>query len=161
MSLSGDPSPGKILVTDDEPQIRRFLRIALRSQGYEVLEAATAAEGIAQVATGTPDLVVLDLGLPDADGKAVLAEVRGWARVPVLILSVRSAEAEKVQALDGGASDYVTKPFGIQEFLAGYGACCVIAPHRAANPRRCRSSDGHLRIDLTTPGQPGANICLT
>lgn len=118
MTESGESLKTCILVIDDEVQIRRFLRIALRSQGYEVLEAETAADGLAQVATATPDLVVLDLGLPDADGKAVLAELRGWSRVPVLVLSVRSSEAEKVLALDGGANDYVTKPFGIQELLA-------------------------------------------
>jgi len=152
MSRRGDPSPGKILVIDDEPQIRRFLRIALRSQGYEVLEAATAAEGIAQVATWTPDLVVLDLGLPDADGKAVLAEVRGWSRVPVLILSVRSAEAEKVQALDGGASDYVTKPFGIQELLARVRGLLRDRSAPGGQPGEPQTppvfDDGHLRIDL-------------
>ena len=82
MSPAGGQAPARILVIDDEVQIRRFLRIALRSQGYEVLEAGTAAEGLAQVDTGTPDLAVLDLGLPDADGKAVLTEIRGWPRAP-------------------------------------------------------------------------------
>lgn len=163
MSLAGDQAPARILVIDDEVQIRRFLRIALRSQGYEVLEAGTAAEGLAQVATGTPDLVVLDLGLPDADGKAVLREIRGWSRVPVLVLSVRSSEAEKVQLLDSGANDYVTKPFGIQELLARMRGLLRDRPAAGADQGAATPAavfdDGRLRIDLarrqvTIEGQP-------
>ena len=108
----------RVLVIDDEAQIRRFLDIGLRAEGYQVLLAATAAEGLTQAATGSPDLVILDLGLPDRDGHEVLAELRQWSRVPVLMLSVRDAETEKVRALDAGANDYVTKPFGIQELMA-------------------------------------------
>lgn len=107
-----------VLVIDDEAQIRKFLRISLNAQGYKAVEAATGAEGLAQAALTKPDLVVLDLGLPDLDGKQVLAQLREWSQVPVLVLSVRAGEGEKVLALDGGANDYVTKPFGIQEFLA-------------------------------------------
>lgn len=107
-----------VLVIDDETQIRKFLRISLNAQGYKVVEAATGAEGLAQAALAQPDLVVLDLGLPDLDGKQVLAQLREWSQVPVLVLSVRAGEGEKVLALDGGANDYMTKPFGIQEFLA-------------------------------------------
>src|SRR3990167_285095 len=113
-------NPATILVIDDEAQIRKFLRISLTAQGYKVLEGATGQEGLAQAALGKPDLVVLDLGLPDMDGQQVLRELRAWSQVPVLVLvlSVRASEGEKVLALDGGANDYVTKPFGIQEFLA-------------------------------------------
>jgi two-component system KDP operon response regulator KdpE len=107
-----------ILVIDDEPQIRKFLRISLVSQGYKVLEAGTGTEGLSQAALNKPDLLVLDLGLPDMDGQDVLSEFREWSAVPVLVLSVRASEGEKVRALDSGANDYVTKPFGIQEFLA-------------------------------------------
>ncbi|MNZ41007.1 KDP operon transcriptional regulatory protein KdpE [compost metagenome] len=107
-----------ILVIDDEPQIRKFLRISLSAGGYRVIEAASGEEGLAQAALGKPDLVVLDLGLPDKDGQDVLREIREWSQVPVLVLSVRAGESEKVLALDNGANDYVTKPFGIQEFLA-------------------------------------------
>lgn len=117
--------PATLLVIDDEPQIRKFLRISLASQGYKVLEAATGAEGLAQAALGKPDLVVLDLGLPDMDGQQVLRELREWSSVPVLVLSVRASELQKVDALDGGANDYVTKPFGIQEFLARVRAFCA------------------------------------
>jgi two-component system KDP operon response regulator KdpE len=111
-------NPPTILVIDDEAQIRKFLRISLNAQGYKVLEGANGGEGLAQAALGKPDLVVLDLGLPDLDGQQVLRELREWSQVPVLVLSVRASEGEKVLALDGGANDYVTKPFGIQEFLA-------------------------------------------
>ncbi|WP_375738494.1 response regulator [Pseudomonas boanensis] len=107
-----------ILVIDDEAQIRKFLRISLTAQGYRVQEGANGREGLAQAALGKPDLVVLDLGLPDLDGKDVLRELREWSQIPVLVLSVRASEGEKVLALDGGANDYVTKPFSIQEFLA-------------------------------------------
>ncbi len=107
-----------ILVIDDEPQIRKFLRISLASQGYKVLEAGTGSDGLTQAALNKPDLLVLDLGLPDMDGQDVLGQFREWSTVPVLVLSVRASEGEKVRALDAGANDYVTKPFGIQEFLA-------------------------------------------
>lgn len=108
----------RILVIDDEVQIRKFLRISLSAQGYKVIEAGTGTEGLAQAAIARPDLLVLDLGLPDMDGKDVLGELREWSQVPVLVLSVRASEGEKVLVLDGGANDYVTKPFAIQEFLA-------------------------------------------
>lgn len=116
--LPMNASAATILVVDDEPQIRKFLRISLSAGGYKVLEAGTGEEGLAQAALGRPDLVVLDLGLPDKDGQDVLRELREWSQVPVLVLSVRASESEKVLALDSGANDYVTKPFGIQEFLA-------------------------------------------
>lgn len=108
----------RVLVIDDEAPIRRFLRVALEAEGLGVIEAATAREGIAATARETPALVVLDLGLPDADGLTVLQDIREWSQVPVLILSVRADEAGKVAALDTGAQDYVVKPFGIKEFLA-------------------------------------------
>lgn len=108
----------RVLVIDDEAPIRRFLRVALEAEGHAVIEAGTAREGIAATARDAPALVVLDLGLPDADGLSVLREIRGWSQVPVLILSVRADEAGKVEALDAGAQDYVVKPFSVKEFLA-------------------------------------------
>src|SRR5580698_3498771 len=108
----------RVLVIDDEAQIRKFLDIGLRAQGYEVLLAATGADGLALAATQSPDVVILDIGLPDREGHDVLAELRQWTQVPVLMLSVRDAEQEKVKALDAGANDYMTKPFGIQELMA-------------------------------------------
>ena len=108
----------RILVIDDEPQIRRFLGISLRAQGYDVGEAGTGAEGLATLATRGADLVVLDLGLPDKDGREVLRDLRAWSTVPVIVLSVRAMEREKVALLDSGANDYLTKPFGIEELSA-------------------------------------------
>jgi len=108
----------KVLVVDDEPPIRRFLRIALEAEGHEVSEAAGCAEALRQAVFVQPDLVVLDLGLPDGDGQDVLVRLREWTQVPVLVLSVRADEREKVRALDAGCDDYVTKPFGTSELLA-------------------------------------------
>lgn len=110
--------PQRILVIDDEPQIRRFLRISLVSQGFVVYEAACGREGLALALKEAPDLVLLDLGLPDMDGQAVLDRLRARGQVPIIVVSVRGQEGEKVRALDHGANDYVTKPFGIQELLA-------------------------------------------
>jgi two-component system KDP operon response regulator KdpE len=136
----------RILVIDDEAQIRRFLDIGLRAEGYEVLLAATGAEGLAQAATRSPDLVILDIGLPDMEGHAVLAELRQWSQLPVLMLSVRDAESEKVRALDHGANDYVTKPFGIQELMARLRA---LLRNRPGEPEAApRYDDGRLAIDL-------------
>lgn len=135
----------KILVIDDEMPIRRMLRIALKSAGYEVLEAENGETGLATIVRQQPDLVVLDLGLPDLDGHQVLAELRAWSKVPVIVLSVRSGDREKVQALDAGAQDYVTKPFSIEELLAR-----VRANLRDRIPSTTPAvlDDGHLRIDL-------------
>ncbi|THV16830.1 response regulator [Rhizobium rhizophilum] len=108
----------RILVVDDEPQIQRFLKPSLTAAGYEVVEAATGAEALKAVATQAPDLVILDLGLPDMDGKEVIASLRGWSDVPIVILSARDRESEKIAALDLGADDYVEKPFGIGELTA-------------------------------------------
>ncbi|KIU47866.1 MULTISPECIES: response regulator [Pseudomonas] len=135
-----------VLVIDDEPQIRKFLRISLGSQGYKVLEAGTGAEGLSQAALGRPELVVLDLGLPDMDGQQVLRELREWSQVPVLVLSVRASEVQKVEALDGGANDYVTKPFGIQEFLARVRALLRQVPQAVAEESAPRF--GPLTVDL-------------
>ncbi|RCS31436.1 DNA-binding response regulator [Rhodanobacter denitrificans] len=136
----------RILVIDDEPQIRRFLDIGLRAEGYEVLLAATAAEGLALAAMRTPDLVILDIGLPDMEGHAVLAELRQWSQLPVLMLSVRDAESEKVCALDHGANDYMTKPFGIQELMARLRALLRNRPGEPERPPRY--DDGRLVVDL-------------
>lgn len=111
-------SQGRILVVDDEPQIQRFLKPALTAAGYEVIEAGNGADALKAVATLAPDLVILDLGLPDMDGKDVIANLRGWSDLPIVILSARDRESEKIAALDLGADDYVEKPFGIGELTA-------------------------------------------
>lgn len=150
-----------LLVIDDEPQIRKFLRISLASQGYKVLEAGTGAEGLSQAALGGPDLVVLDLGLPDMDGQQVLRELREWSQVPVLVLSVRASETQKVEALDNGANDYVTKPFGIQEFLARIRALLRQVP--SGDAPLAPVSIGGLLIDLglRRVTLDGAEVALT
>ena len=108
----------RVLIVDDEPQIRRFLRTSLSAHGYRVTEAACGREAIAQTATERPELVLLDLGLPDMDGLEVIHRLREWSTVPIIVVSVRGQEVKKVEALDGGADDYVTKPFGMGELLA-------------------------------------------
>ena len=108
----------RVLVVDDEPQILRALRINLAAHGYEVHTADTGATALRKAAGVKPDLIVLDLGLPDMDGREVIAGLRGWSKAPILILSGRAASAEKIAALDAGADDYVTKPFDIGELLA-------------------------------------------
>ena len=108
----------KVLVVDDEPQIVRALRINLSARGYEVLTAHDGASALRLAADGKPDVVVLDLGLPDMDGTDVIAGLRGWTTLPIIVLSARTDSTDKVDALDAGADDYVTKPFGMDELLA-------------------------------------------
>lgn len=138
----------RILIVDDEPQIRCFLRISLKSQGFVVSEASTGREGLMLVDSLLPDLVLLDLGLPDMDGQRVLNELRGTSQVPVIVLSVREQEAEKVKALDSGANDYVTKPFGIQELLARIRSLLRQQVVTGARPGSLRLQRAGLEIDL-------------
>jgi two-component system, OmpR family, KDP operon response regulator KdpE len=112
-----DPLP-LILLIEDEAQMRRFLRASLTSNGYQLVESETAADGIAQAASRAPDLVLLDLGLPDQDGLAVTERLREWTKTPIIVISARGREEDKIQALDAGADDYLTKPFGVGELLA-------------------------------------------
>ncbi|MBI3914955.1 MAG: response regulator [Chloroflexi bacterium] len=108
----------RILVVDDESQIRRFLRTSLTAHGFQVFEAATAQAALEQTIVIKPDVIILDLGLPDRDGLAVLRELREWSKIPVIVLSVREREQDKIAALDAGADDYLTKPFGMGELFA-------------------------------------------
>jgi two-component system KDP operon response regulator KdpE len=108
----------KILVIEDEQEIRRFLRVSLESHGYRLVESAAGKEGVVQAASQQPDLILLDLGLPDVDGMEVIRQVRAWSPMPIIILSARGREHEKVNALDAGADDYLTKPFSVGELLA-------------------------------------------
>lgn len=135
----------KIIIIDDEPPIRRMLRIALKSEGYDVSEAENGEAGLVAVARQQPDLVVLDLGLPDMDGHQVLKELRAWSKVPVIVLSVRNSDREKVNALDAGAQDYVTKPFSIEVFLARIRA--NLRDHIKPDAPSILD-DGHLQINL-------------
>lgn len=108
----------RILVVDDEPAILRFLKPALKASDYDLVTAGSVAEAIKRIAADAPDVVVLDLGLPDGDGKDVIRQVRTWSDVPIIVLSARDREAEKIESLDLGADDYVNKPFGVGELLA-------------------------------------------
>jgi two-component system KDP operon response regulator KdpE len=137
----------RILVIDDEPQIRKFLRISLNAYRYEVVEAVRGEDGIAKCATESPDLVILDLGLPDLDGQEVIARIREWSKVPIIVLSVRAAEADKVAALDRGADDYVTKPFGIHELLARVRAA-LRGRRRDGEPPPAVVTVGDLSVDI-------------
>lgn len=150
----------RILIIDDEPQIRRFVGISLRTQGYAVIEAASGHEGLEILASRGADLVILDLGLPDLDGQDVLRELRAWSSVPVIVLSVRSSEIEKVAALDSGANDYVTKPFGVQELAARIRALLRLKPVGEA---ASVFDDGGLRIDLVRRqiSRNGENVVLS
>lgn len=134
-----------ILVIDDENQVRKFLDIALRAQGYQTLLAEYGRKGLELLALHSADLVILDLGLPDLDGREVLKELRSWSSVPVIILSVRSSEEEKVALLDAGAHDYVTKPFSVQELMA---RIRVILRQVTTQPEVSIFDDGMLKIDF-------------
>src|SRR4051795_3333743 len=135
----------RILVVDDEPAIRRYLRAALSAHSYELYEAATGQEALTLVPVTRPDLMILDLGLPDLDGVDVTRSLREWTHIPILILSVRSQESDKVAALDAGADDYITKPFGAGELLAR-----IRVALRHASPGETSSvfSTGDLAVDL-------------
>ncbi len=135
------------LVIDDEIQIRRLLRIVLEEEGYRVLESETGRQGLSDVALRRPDVVLLDLGLPDMDGLVVLQRLREWSHVPVLILSVRDGPEDKVMALDAGADDYVTKPFDSTELLARLRAIQRRVPFGTEDPY---FQAGHLAIDFNT-----------
>lgn len=137
-----------VLVIEDEPQMRRFLRGTLRAHQYQVVEAASAREGMAQAAGRNPDLVLLDLGLPDLDGLQVTREIRRSSRTPIIVISARGQEHDKVTALDLGADDYLTKPFGVPELLA---RIRVALRHSVLPPGRSPDSTfraGDLRVDL-------------
>jgi two-component system KDP operon response regulator KdpE len=110
-------APVAVLI-EDEPQIRRFVRAALEAEGWQVHEAGTQRQGLAEAGTRKPDLLIVDLGLPDGDGVALIRDVRSWSQVPIVVLSARSDESDKIEALDAGADDYLTKPFGVGELMA-------------------------------------------
>jgi len=138
-----------VLLVEDDPQIRRFLRAILPAHGITLVEAATAAEGLAQAATRTPEIVLLDLGLPDLDGLEFIRRLREWSAMPIIVLSARGLERDKVAALDAGADDYLTKPFGVDELLA---RLRVALRHRAVardGPASPIFSTGELSVDLT------------
>jgi two-component system KDP operon response regulator KdpE len=147
----------RVLVVDDEPQIRRALRTSLEAHGYEAESVGTGAEGAVRVADRAPDLVLLDLGLPDLDGTEVIARIRAFSQVPIIVLSVRESQHDKVAALDAGADDNVTKPFGMEELLAR--ARVVLRRKASEEPASPILRFGDLVVDLgkqlvTHAGQP-------
>ena len=129
----------RVLVVDDEPQLLRAMRITLQARGYDVRTAATGRKALSEAAALHPDIVVLDLGLPDLDGVDVITAIRGWSAVPIIVLSGRTSGGDKVAALDAGADDYVTKPFGVEELLARI---------RAVTRRSSTAEDGSSTVDL-------------
>lgn len=139
--------PARVLVIDDEPQIRRLLEISLRAQGFRIELAENGKAGLDALALRGADVVVLDMGLPDRDGLDVLQEIRQWSQIPVVVLTVRAGETEKVAALDAGANDYVTKPFGVQELMARIRAS--LRSYTGSAGATPVFDDGHLRIDLS------------
>jgi len=162
MNDGSDATPATILVVDDEIPIRRFLRAGLEGQGYRFVEAATGMEAISAAAMRAPSLVLLDLGLPDIDGFDVVRRIREWSRMPIIVLSAREQEGDKIRALDAGADDYITKPFSMGELLARMRV--------ALRRQRGEGTDeegvvelGDLRIDFArrVVSQAGESIRLT
>jgi two-component system, OmpR family, KDP operon response regulator KdpE len=137
-----------ILIIEDEPQIRRFLRGALGTNGYRLSEAITAEEGLRQAATLNPDVIILDLGLPDLDGLEVTRRLRQWLHTPIVVLSARGQESDKIAALDAGADDYLTKPFGMGELLARLRTALRHAARAGNEQPQPVFSVGELRVDL-------------
>jgi two-component system KDP operon response regulator KdpE len=142
------PTGPVVVVIEDEAQIRRFLRPTLASEGYHVVEAATGEEGVLQAASRQPEIVILDLGLPDVDGLEVLRRLREWTAVPVIVLSARGQEVDKVAALDAGADDYVAKPFAVGELLARMRVALRHATRSAREPTDSVFTVANVRVDL-------------
>jgi two-component system KDP operon response regulator KdpE len=150
------------VIVEDEPQIRRFVRASLEAEGWQVFEAETIKQGLVEAGTRAPDLMVLDLGLPDGNGVDLIRDLRGWSQVPVIILSARTEEAAKIEALDAGADDYLTKPFGVGELMARV---------RVATRRRALAGEarepvfrfGAVEVDLAlrTVSRDGQTVHLT
>jgi two-component system KDP operon response regulator KdpE len=149
-----------ILIIEDEPEIRRFLRSSLTAEGYKVVESGTAARGSIDAATHKPDLAIVDLGLPDFDGIGVIRRIREWSTMPILVLSARVQERSKIDALDAGADDYVTKPFGVGELLARV----RVALRHAVRPRSggvLKLADVTIDLEARTASLGGKPVHLT
>ncbi len=143
-----EPGP-VVLIVEDEPQMRRFLRTALGAQGFRPVEAETARDALITATTHNPELILLDIGLPDGNGIDLTRRLREWSRVPIIVISARGKEDDKVTALDAGADDYLTKPFGVNELLARIRVALRHALSSAAGPVEPVLEIGPLRLDLT------------
>jgi two-component system KDP operon response regulator KdpE len=148
----------RVLVVDDEPQILRALSITLKARSYDVVLATNGKQALAAAAQSAPDIVVLDLGLPDLDGLDVIRGLRGWSKVPIVVLSGRSQGISKVDALDAGADDYVTKPFNVDELLARLRAATRRAP---AGGEEVRAIIGDVKVELPDAGSPDVRLTPT
>jgi two-component system KDP operon response regulator KdpE len=137
-----------VVIIEDDPQIRRFLRTVLPTEGFAVFEAETGERGLVEAATRKPDVVILDLGLPDMDGTEVVRRMREWSQVPIVILSARTQEGDKIAALDAGADDYLTKPFGIGELTARLRVALRHATSRLAHASEPVFVSGELKVDF-------------
>jgi two-component system, OmpR family, KDP operon response regulator KdpE len=144
-----DPLP-IVLLIEDEPQMRRFLRAALDERRFQLVEVGTAREGLAQAASRNPDIILLDLGLPDGDGLDLTRRIREWSSRPIIVLSARGMEADKVAALDAGADDYLTKPFGVDELLARMRVALRHAALAAGGKQQTEFVEGDLRVDIAS-----------
>ena len=151
----------RILAVDDEPQILRFLKPSLGAAGYEVLTATTGQEALKQAAVGAPDVILLDLGLPDMDGKEVIRQLREWSKTPVIVVSARDRETEKVAALDLGADDYIDKPFGIGELLARIRTALRHAATQAGEVTKLTIGELHIDVPAHSVTFAGTALKLT
>lgn len=154
-------SAGTVLVVDDEPAIHRFMAPALAANGYEALRADTGGEALALVANRNPDAVILDLGLPDMDGKQVIRRLREWSTVPILVLSARDREMEKIEALDLGADDFINKPFGMGELMARLRAALRHRMQEKGETPLLRLGDVEIDIPRHRVTRAGAELKLT
>ena len=150
-----------VLVVDDEPQLRRLLRTTLTAEGFRVIEADTAKRGLIEAASHKPDLVILDLGLPDAEGHTVVSGIRDWSSLPIVVLSARVDEQQKIAALDAGADDYVTKPFTVGELLARVRAALRRAARPAEVARPLQLGAVHVDLAQRTAFGPGGPLHFT
>jgi two-component system KDP operon response regulator KdpE len=160
--MSANENPGKVLVVEDEAEIRRFIRLSLQAESLEVAEADSVQRGLIEAGTRRPDLVVLDLGLPDGDGIDFIRGLRTWSEIPVIVLSARTTESDKIAALDAGADDYLVKPFGTGELLARVRAQLRRHPRASADAQSLLEF-GDVRIDLghRTVTRAGVGLRLT
>lgn len=159
-----DPHPVALIV-EDEPSIRRFVRMALEAEGFQVFECETVRQGLVDAGTRRPDLIILDLGLPDGDGVGYLLDLRAWSSVPVIVLSARSDEADKIAALDAGADDFLTKPFGVGELMARVRVALrrSLSARSSAEPASSVVNFGEVEVDLAARRvrRAGAPVHLT